>query len=118
MEERRRAVTRSVPRKARLLDGHVRMTTEQGLDPESKGRGFVLMCVGYADGNESVALLLADQRIPQMDGVMFLLEAMQIFPDALIGGSACCSFAQVDHHCFNSRAHSSNSGRFSSDTSQ
>jgi ferredoxin-NADP reductase len=37
--------------KARLLDGHVRMTTEQGLDPESKGQGFVLTCVGYADGN-------------------------------------------------------------------
>ena len=37
--------------KTRLLDGHVRMTAEQGLDPESKGRGFVLTCVGYADGN-------------------------------------------------------------------
>ena len=32
--------------------------------------------------NESVALLLADQRMPQMDGVAFLREAMQIFPDA------------------------------------
>jgi ferredoxin-NADP reductase len=37
--------------KTRLLDGHVRMTAEQGLDPESKGRGFVLTCVGYAEGN-------------------------------------------------------------------
>jgi ferredoxin-NADP reductase len=37
--------------KTRLLDGHVRMTTEQGLDPESKGRSFVLTCVGYAEGN-------------------------------------------------------------------
>ena len=37
--------------KTRLLEGHVRMTAEQGLDPESKGRGFVLTCVGYADGN-------------------------------------------------------------------
>jgi thioredoxin reductase (NADPH) len=32
--------------------------------------------------NESVALLLADQRMPQMDGVAFLREAMHIFPDA------------------------------------
>jgi thioredoxin reductase (NADPH) len=32
--------------------------------------------------NDSVALLLADQRMPHMDGVEFLLEAMRIFPDA------------------------------------
>jgi thioredoxin reductase (NADPH) len=32
--------------------------------------------------NDSVALLLADQRMPQMDGVAFLQEAMRIFPDA------------------------------------
>src|SRR5207253_6350730 len=32
--------------------------------------------------NDSVAILLADQRMPQMDGVAFLREAMQIFPDA------------------------------------
>ena len=32
--------------------------------------------------NDSVALLLADQRMPRMDGVGFLQEAMQIYPDA------------------------------------
>jgi thioredoxin reductase (NADPH) len=32
--------------------------------------------------NEAVALLLADQRMPQMDGVDFLGEAMGLFPDA------------------------------------
>jgi thioredoxin reductase (NADPH) len=32
--------------------------------------------------NDSVALLLADQRMPHMDGVTFLQEAMRIFPDA------------------------------------
>jgi thioredoxin reductase (NADPH) len=32
--------------------------------------------------NDSVALLLADQRMPHMDGVDFLQEAMHIFPDA------------------------------------
>ena len=32
--------------------------------------------------NDSVALLLADQRMPHMDGVAFLREGMQIFPDA------------------------------------
>jgi len=32
--------------------------------------------------NDSVALLLADQRMPDMDGIGFLGEAMEIFPDA------------------------------------
>lgn len=32
--------------------------------------------------NDSVALLLADQRMPRMDGVEFLQEGMRIFPDA------------------------------------
>src|SRR5450631_894753 len=32
--------------------------------------------------NDSVALLLADQRMPKMDGVTFLQEARHLFPDA------------------------------------
>ncbi len=32
--------------------------------------------------NDSVALLLADQRMPKMDGVGFLQEAQEIYPDA------------------------------------
>src|SRR5271163_1262931 len=32
--------------------------------------------------NDSVALLLADQRMPHMDGVTFLQEGMHIFPDS------------------------------------
>jgi thioredoxin reductase (NADPH) len=32
--------------------------------------------------NDGVALLLVDQRMPRMDGVSFLQEARQIFPDA------------------------------------
>ena len=32
--------------------------------------------------NDSVALLLADQRMPKMDGVAFLQDAMHIFPEA------------------------------------
>jgi thioredoxin reductase (NADPH) len=32
--------------------------------------------------NDSVALLLADQRMPRMDGVQFLQEATRIYPDA------------------------------------
>jgi thioredoxin reductase (NADPH) len=32
--------------------------------------------------SDSVALLLADQRMPHMDGVEFLQEAMRIFPEA------------------------------------
>jgi ferredoxin-NADP reductase len=37
--------------KIRLLEGDVRMSAEQGLDAESKARGFVLTCVGHASGN-------------------------------------------------------------------
>jgi thioredoxin reductase (NADPH) len=32
--------------------------------------------------DDSVALLLADQRMPRMDGVQFLQEAMRIYPEA------------------------------------
>jgi thioredoxin reductase (NADPH) len=32
--------------------------------------------------SDSVALLLADQRMPRMDGVHFLQEAMRVYPDA------------------------------------
>jgi thioredoxin reductase (NADPH) len=32
--------------------------------------------------NEALALLLVDQRMPQMSGVVFLEQAMKIFPDA------------------------------------
>lgn len=35
--------------RTRLLDGQVRMTAEDGLDSESKARGFVLTCVGHAE---------------------------------------------------------------------
>jgi ferredoxin-NADP reductase len=37
--------------KTRLLEGQVQITAEQGLDPESKARGFVLTCVGHPVGN-------------------------------------------------------------------
>jgi len=36
--------------KTRLLAGNVRMDADQGLDAESRTQGFVLMCVGRADG--------------------------------------------------------------------
>ena len=32
--------------------------------------------------NDSVALLLADQRMPRMDGIKFMQEAIRIYPDA------------------------------------
>jgi thioredoxin reductase (NADPH) len=31
--------------------------------------------------NDAVALLLADQRMPQMDGIGFLNEAREVYPD-------------------------------------
>jgi ferredoxin-NADP reductase len=37
--------------KTRVLDGQVEMTCENGLDAESKARGYVLTCVGHAAGN-------------------------------------------------------------------
>jgi ferredoxin-NADP reductase/mono/diheme cytochrome c family protein len=36
--------------KTRLLEGKVRMDTEEGLDPDSRAQGFVLTCVGHAEG--------------------------------------------------------------------
>ena len=36
--------------KTRLLEGNVRMDAEEGLDPDSRAQGFVLTCVGHADG--------------------------------------------------------------------
>ncbi len=38
----------------RLLGGHIRMDTEDGLTPELKERGYVLACVGRADGAVSL----------------------------------------------------------------
>jgi ferredoxin-NADP reductase/mono/diheme cytochrome c family protein len=37
--------------KTRLIEGDVWMAAEQGLDAESRGRGYVLTCVGHARGN-------------------------------------------------------------------
>ena len=36
--------------KTKLLEGDVRMDAEEGLDPDSRAQGFVLTCVGHADG--------------------------------------------------------------------
>jgi ferredoxin-NADP reductase/mono/diheme cytochrome c family protein len=36
--------------KTKLLAGNVRMDTDQGLDPYWRAQGFVLTCVGHADG--------------------------------------------------------------------
>jgi Na+-transporting NADH:ubiquinone oxidoreductase subunit NqrF len=36
--------------KTQLLAGSVRMATQEGLDPDSRAPGFVLTCVGHADG--------------------------------------------------------------------
>jgi ferredoxin-NADP reductase len=36
--------------KTKLLAGTVHMDAEAGLDPDSRARGFVLTCVGHADG--------------------------------------------------------------------
>jgi ferredoxin-NADP reductase len=36
--------------KTKLLEGSVRMDAEEGLDPDSKAQGFVLTCVGHAEG--------------------------------------------------------------------
>jgi ferredoxin-NADP reductase len=36
--------------KTKLLEGNVRMDAEEGLDADSRAQGFVLTCVGHADG--------------------------------------------------------------------
>jgi ferredoxin-NADP reductase len=40
--------------KTKLLAGNVQMDAEEGLDPESRAQGFVLTCVGHADGDVSL----------------------------------------------------------------
>ena len=37
--------------KTKLLAGNVQMDAEEGLDPDSRAQGFVLTCVGHADGS-------------------------------------------------------------------
>jgi ferredoxin-NADP reductase/mono/diheme cytochrome c family protein len=37
--------------RTRVLEGHIRMDVEQGLDEESRAQGFVLTCVGHADAD-------------------------------------------------------------------
>src|ERR1700722_2623218 len=44
--------------------------------------GALDLLKGLKVRNDGVALLLADQRMPHMDGVVFLQEARKIFPDA------------------------------------
>src|ERR1700740_365331 len=44
--------------------------------------GALDLLKGLKVRNDGVALLLADQRMPNMDGVGFLQAARQIFPDA------------------------------------
>src|SRR5215471_16561062 len=44
--------------------------------------------------NEAVALLLADHRMPQMNGIEFLAEAMKIFPKA--GRVLLTAYADTD----------------------
>ncbi len=39
-------------------------------------------CANCRVRNDAVALLLADQRMPQMDGIGFLNEARKVYPDA------------------------------------
>jgi ferredoxin-NADP reductase/mono/diheme cytochrome c family protein len=36
--------------KTKLLEGNVRMDAEEGLDPDSRAQGFILTCVGHAEG--------------------------------------------------------------------
>jgi len=40
--------------KTKLLAGNVRMNAEEGLDPDSRAHGFVLTCVGHANGAVSL----------------------------------------------------------------
>src|SRR5450759_1361864 len=44
--------------------------------------GALDLLKGLKVRNDGVALLLADQRMPKMDGVVFLQEARKIFPEA------------------------------------
>jgi thioredoxin reductase (NADPH) len=46
------------------------------------GRAAIEILRKLKERDNSVALILADQRMPHLDGVSFLAEAMQLFPEA------------------------------------
>ncbi len=46
------------------------------------GRQALEVLARLRDRNDEVALLLVDQRMPEMEGTEFLLEAMTLFPEA------------------------------------
>jgi thioredoxin reductase (NADPH) len=48
----------------------------------ASGSAALEMLRKIKERNDPVALFLVDQRMPQMDGVSFLAEAIKIFPDA------------------------------------
>jgi thioredoxin reductase (NADPH) len=55
---------------------------EYGVMASDSPEGALELLKGLKVRNDGVALLLADQRMPGMDGVGFLQEARQIFPGA------------------------------------
>ncbi|WP_031499616.1 FAD-dependent oxidoreductase [Bryobacter aggregatus] len=46
------------------------------------GKAALELLEQLAERKEDLALILADQRMPEMDGVQFLVKAREIFPDA------------------------------------
>src|SRR3984957_16230511 len=70
-------VLRAIERDLRSKDG----AEYRGIGSDSP-EGALTLLKQLKVRNDSVALLLADQRMPHMDGVAFLQEGMQIFPDA------------------------------------
>ena len=66
--------------------------------------------------NDQIALFLVDQRMPGMEGVTFLAEAMKFYPDArkvLLTAYADtqAAIAQVDCYCHRSRLRCIRPGR-------
>ena len=49
--------------------------------------------------NDAVALLLADQRMPHMDGIGFLNEAQESLPRRQAGVADCIRRHQCRHQC-------------------
>jgi len=46
------------------------------------GKAALEVLTQIKDRNDDIALILADQRMPEMDGVQFLIKAREIHPDS------------------------------------
>src|SRR5512143_1222520 len=71
------SVLNSIERDLRARYGH-----DYRIIPINEGKTALDYLGRLEQRNETVALFLVDQRMPEMTGVEFLMEAVQVYPQA------------------------------------